>query len=51
MFLSEVSNVLVTEFSKIADKILIYSIIFAVAIIVLGLIIGSIKKTIRKIFK
>lgn len=51
MFLSKVATVLATEFYKISDRILIYSILFTIAIVLLGLIIGSIKNMIRKIFK
>ena len=51
MIYSAATEVLVTEMSKISDQIVTYCIIAAIVLVVLGLIIGSIKRTIRRIFK
>ena len=48
---NNVTDVLVTELSKISDSIVLYCIIATIILIVLGLAIRSIKRFFRKIFK
>lgn len=52
MFLSRVIvEVLVEEFSKISDQIVLLSILFLVFLFVLAIAIRFVKKLFRKIFK
>lgn len=51
MLSNSATEVLATELSKVSDQLVTFCIGLAVTFVILGLIIGAVKKFLRNIFK